>query len=151
MDRSCGILPDALRFSVIKRFNKNRYLCITLKHNEVADIIPGKIRWNLRRGDALNSGVLVEGYNLTGKNVAMDVRSDPESEAVLRFSSEDGSIEIQPHIDQWILIFKKTSQEMKVEVGTYLLDIEAYSNNYDTETFGEGQMVIRHEITRRIK
>lgn len=115
----------------------------------MAYIIPGRIRWRLRRGDAINESVLVEDYDLAGKQVAMDVREDPDAAAVLRFSSEDGSIVIAPHGDDWMLTFVKTSLEMKVPEGNYRFDIEAYTTDYDTQTFGEGEMTIAPEFTRR--
>ena len=117
----------------------------------MSDIIPGVIEWNIIQGDALDDEVLLEGYSLAGKKVAMDVKEDPESGPILRFRSDDGSIVIDPWGGDWLLTFKKTSLEMKVPDGRYLLDIEAYTTDEDTRTFARGTMIIQKEITQREK
>lgn len=108
---------------------------------------------DVKRGDKMDFSVLFKGYDLAGKNLAMDVRRDASSVAVLRFSTEDGSIEVVQDIvnDGWTVTFKKTSLQMKVNAGTYKIDVEAYTTDEDTETICDGYMEIVPEITKRIK
>ncbi len=108
---------------------------------------------NIKEGNALNHTVLLTGYDLTDKELAMDVKSQLGSTPVLKFTTEDDSIETNYNdsIPAWEITFKKTSLEMKIRPDKYILDVEAYTSDTDTETFADGEMEIIPKVTSRIK
>lgn len=112
------------------------------------------VRWmDVKSGDAFSKVIFIKGYDLEGKNVAMNFVKDFGRPAAVRFTTEDGSITTSYDAvnERWRLAFSKTSLQMKNLDGLYKLDIEAYTTTTDTETFADGVVYFVGEITKRDK
>lgn len=116
--------------------------------------IEGSNGEGLKQGDRLYYSFKTD-YDLsdggTTRHLAMHIKSQPKGPAILKFSTEDGSILKEDVGDgMWEITLVKTSIEMKaLRKGIYIFDIETYTTDEDTVTFIDGHIKIESEITTR--
>ena len=111
---------------------------------------------NFKQGDRLYLSFEVIGYDLTDKELAMDIKRNGNSSPLVRFSSEATPPTIfstyNAGEDKWFVTLDQTSLVMKaLRPGSYVFDIEAYSTDEDTQTFIDGRISVVAEITKRDK
>jgi hypothetical protein len=98
------------------------------------------------RGDAFEASFeIAEAFSLAGKSVKAQVReaSDADS-AVLEFSTEDNSIQV---IGQ-VIVLKKKATLMNIAAGSYVYDVQFFTNADDVVTIFGGKFIIKQDVTK---
>lgn len=106
----------------------------------------------IRRGDRFDVSFGLEGFDLTGQNLLMQVKPLNSNRVVLEFSTDDGSITFIPVPDEentWTIRLQKVAPSMEIIARPYRYDMEAYTNVNDITTILKGLFDVEEDVTRQ--